>query len=213
MTILEELEQEYHFTYPSLYKRLYKDGMLDWGELNHEWINDVYPGLKGSPPLLLFANNFELMDGEGMSEELEDGFPLADKTHRFVPFAFNSTGDWYAFYYNLQNGEDIPIVQVMRDENEAVILAKNLQDFIFSQMLEAVTNMDANTPDLIVDGDFKENCRNFLRTHAPYLTPHQQGIVAAAYEKGGLTGLELHPILEAEISFEWLDKSFKYKVE
>lgn len=212
MTILEEIEKDYHFTYPALFKQLNTDGMLDWGILGPEWITDVYPGLKANPPLLLFASDFELMDEEEISEEIEEGLPLADKAHRFVPFAFTGAGDWYAFYYNLKDGDDVPVVLVYHDANEATVLARNMQDFIFSQMLEAITNIDPEYPGLITDGDMKVNSYNFLRTHAKYLTPHQQQVVAEAYQKGTLTGQELHAILEAEMSFEWLDKSFPYQV-
>ena len=32
MQILEQLEEKYGFAYPELYKWLYADGMLDWGQ-------------------------------------------------------------------------------------------------------------------------------------------------------------------------------------
>lgn len=212
MTILETIEKDYDFTYPTLYKQLSKDGMLDWGVLGPEWFNNEFPHLRENPPLLLFADDFEIMEEDDISAGMQEGMLFADETHRFVPFGVTGAGDWYAFYYNLQDGNDVPVVLVYHDSNEAVVLAKNLQDFIFAQLLEAVTNPDPQYPGLIADGDMQENTRHFLRTHAPYITPHQQEIVAETYRKGSLTGEELQAILEAEINFEWLDSSFPYQV-
>ncbi|NSL88690.1 SMI1/KNR4 family protein [Chitinophaga solisilvae] len=212
MTTLEAIEQDYNFTYPALYKQLSEDGMLSWGELSPDWIRDVYPGLKATPRFLMFAADFEIMDEADISAEMEDGLPNADKKHRFVPFGYTGAGDWYAFYYNLQQGDDVPVALVYHDSNEATIIAKNLQDFIFSQLLEAITNPDPQYRGLIADGDIKVNSYHFLRTHAPYLSPQQQQVVATAYQKGVLTGQELHGILEANINFEWLDNSFPYQL-
>ncbi|MFY0252463.1 SMI1/KNR4 family protein [Chitinophaga sp. 30R24] len=210
--MLEEFEKEYGFTYPTLYKQLYKDGMLNWGEFGENWLDKVYPAIRTAPPLLLYANDLEIMDLATVSEEMEDGFLFADPVHRFVPFAVSSGGDWFAFYFNLQQEEDVPIVQVYRDANEACILAKNLQDFIFLQMLEAITDLGPESPSLITYGDLKENCGNFLRTHSPYLTPHQATVVATVYETGKLTNVKLHEIVEQEMNFQWLDSSFPYQL-
>lgn len=210
--MLEELEKDYGFTYPTLYKQLYKDGMLDWGEFGDGWLDRVYPSIKTAPPLLLYANDLEIMPLTTVDEEMDGGLLFADPIHRFVPFALSGAGDWFAFYFNLQEGDNIPIVQVFHDANEACILAKNLQDFIFLQMLEAVTDLVPEYPSLIEHGNMKENCQNFLRTHAPYLTPKQAKIIAAVYETGSLTNTALHEIVETEMSFEWLDSSFPYQV-
>ncbi|MGF6846130.1 hypothetical protein QFZ51_001365 [Chitinophaga sp. W3I9] len=209
--MLEELEKDYGFTYPTLYKQLYKDGMLNWGEFGEDWLDKVYPAIKTAPPLLLYANDLEIMALPTVDEEMDEGLLFADPVHQFVPFAMSGAGDWFAFYFNLQNGDDVPIVQVFHDSNEACILAKNLQDFIFLQMLEAVTDLDPRNPSLIAHGNMKENCRNFLRTHAPYLTPRQAGIIEAVYDFGRLTNVALHEIVEKEMSFEWLDSSFPYQ--
>ncbi|MCW3463138.1 SMI1/KNR4 family protein [Chitinophaga nivalis] len=210
--MLEELEEQYAFSYPALYKQLNKDGMLDWGQFGPDWYTTVFPDIKHTPPLLLFANDLEVMNPEQVALLLEDGLLFADPEHQFIPFATNGAGDWFAFYFNLQDGDDVPVVQVWHDANEACILAKNLQDFIFLQLLEAITDMDPDYPGLIEDGDFAVNCRNILQTHTPYLTDRQQAIVAAAFAKGKLSGEELDEIVEQEMNFEWLDSSFPYQV-
>lgn len=211
MTILETIEQEHQFEYPALYKQLDRDGMLSWGQLGPEWFSREFARVKDNPPFLLFANDFEIIDQKDIAGEVAEGPLFADKSHRFVPLGYTGAGDWYAFYYNLKDGEDVPIVLVYHDSNEAVIMAKNLQDFIFARVLEALVQQDPEYPGLISEGDQAANAANFLRTHAPYLSPRQQEVATRIYEKGVITEDELRDILEAEINFDWLDSSFPYQ--
>ena len=46
MNTLEDLEKEFNFTYPELYKQLYADKMLDWGSDGNGWYANVFPKLK-----------------------------------------------------------------------------------------------------------------------------------------------------------------------
>ncbi|MBV8255883.1 MAG: SMI1/KNR4 family protein [Chitinophaga sp.] len=209
----EEIEQLHNFRYPALYKQLYADGMLNWGAFGPEWYKQVLPTLKEHPPLLLYANDLELLNTSMVADYMEEGMLFADPIHKFVPIATSGAGDWFALYYNLQDGEDVPVVMVWHDANEACILAKNLQDFIFLQMLEAVTDMSTTYPGLLTIGDFADNCQKWLQSHAPYLTERQQAIVKSTFEKGALTSAELRDILEAEINFQWMDSSFPYQEE
>ncbi|NLR64232.1 SMI1/KNR4 family protein [Chitinophaga varians] len=211
MTTLETIEQEHQFEYPALYKQLDRDGMLSWGKLGPGWYATEFPRVKDNPPFLLFANDFEIIEQEDISREVAEGMLFADKTHRFVPLGYTGAGDWYAFYYNLKDGDDVPIVLVYHDSNEAVIMAKNLQDFIFARLLETLTEQDPEYPGLITEGDQAVNAGNYLRTHSRYLSPRQQEIAAGIYAKGVITEDELRDILEAEIGFDWLDSSFPYQ--
>ncbi len=74
----------------------------------------------------------------------------------------------------------------------------------------------------IMDGDFKENIENQLSTHKKYLPTHYVEILAEIYERevieregkiGLLSRTELNSILDREISFEDLNKSFEYQVK
>ncbi len=208
---LEEIENLYNFRYPALYKQLYADGMLNWGAFGPDWHQRVFPQLQENPPFLLYANDLEVINTASVADYLEEGILFADPVHRFVPIATTGAGDWFAFYYNLQDGEDVPVVLVWHDSNEACILAKNLQDFIFLQMLEAVTDIDPHYPGLLSVGDMKANCKRWLETHKPYLTASQITILEQVYEKGSLTNAALKDILDKEINFEWMDSSFPYQ--
>jgi|GEM_PF-6066370 hypothetical protein len=68
MQILEQLEEKYGFAYPELYKRLYADGMLDWGQSSPDWFREVYPAIKEKPPLLLLMNDFEVLPVKDIDE-------------------------------------------------------------------------------------------------------------------------------------------------
>jgi len=154
MNQLEKIEQRFGFIYPELYKRLYENGMLDWGEFGPDWYATNWGKLKSDPPLLLFSLDIELLSlnegGSGMSviertEELRDpnSCLAAAPRFQFVPFAATGGGDVYAFQFDKQNGEDVPVTFVPHDEDNATVLAKNLQDFIFRQMLECVLVLKA----------------------------------------------------------------------
>lgn len=79
------------------------------------------------------------------------------------------------FFPNEQNGDDIPIVLVWHDCNEANYLTKNLQDFIFRTLLTDMTGQD--TYNGLSDEEFKNNCHDIMRTHTKYLTEAQSGIL------------------------------------
>lgn len=211
MTVLETIEQEHHFKYPELYKQLDRDGMLSWGQLGPGWFDREFPRVKDNPPFLLFAEDFEIIEQEDIAGEVAEGMLFADKSHRFVPLGYTGAGDWFAFYYNLQDGDNVPIVLVYHDSNEAVVMAKNLQDFIFARMLETMLEEDPEYPGLLTAGDPVVNARNYLRSHAPYLSTRQQEIVERVFAQGAITEEELRNILEAEIDFEWMDSSFPYQ--
>ena len=53
----------------------------------------------------------------------------------------NGAGELFCFQFDLQNGEDIPISYFPHYDGMLQILAKNFQDFIFTQLLEAVTKI------------------------------------------------------------------------
>ncbi len=115
------------------------------------------------------------------------------------------------------------------DDSEAEILAKNLQDFIFRQLLESLTEMDEYS---MFEGDSEEQIKihlyNQLNTHRKYLTLKQVEILEDIYTrnifeytyktpngsefeaKGLLTFDELDEVLSREIAFEKLNAKFDY---
>jgi hypothetical protein len=187
MNLLEEFEKRFNFSYPALYKQLYKDGMLEFGQPSSRWFSEVYPTLKQQPPFLLYAKEFELIFLPDLAGHLndylsDDGFKHLDRAlYRLIPFAGNGAGDDYCFLYNADQPDDSQIVLVAHDDINARILANHLQEFMFIEMLAAVQNIDED--DLIAHEDFYENIANFYKTHHVYLNAAQQRIIQDVYQR------------------------------
>ncbi|WP_353120008.1 SMI1/KNR4 family protein [Myroides odoratus] len=235
MTALHKLEQELGIQYPALYTRLYADGMLDLGPTGMHWAEITFPKLKLNPPLLLFGEDIEIWDPVAYKDgilELKDPEVYEIATHyQFIPFAKNGAGDLYVFQYDLQNGTDIPITFFPHDDCEAEVVAKNLQDFIFRQLLEATREIDDYA--MVFEEEEEEIKRNLqqqLRTHRPYLKNRQVLLLEEIYKRKlvaytyklpnggqqkaeGLTTFdEVEALLQREINFEHLNKTFDYTV-
>ncbi len=229
------IEQQFNFTYPELFKEIYVEGKLDWGLPDANWFQNVYPTLKTNPPFLLYAKDFELLNFDEVIQELQllnnpDDYRKVNPIFKFIPFGSNGAGDFYCFYYSRDFPASIPIVLATHDSLQLHLLAKNLEDFLFAQMLEAVTDLSSDS--LILDGDYRENIRNFHHTHHTYLNGRQQNIIVEIYrreltsisypidcsngksqtkvETGLLTTAELLDILNQEIAFEQLHKTYNY---
>ncbi|WP_228441256.1 SMI1/KNR4 family protein [Chryseobacterium phosphatilyticum] len=234
---IEQLEQKYNFKYPDIYKCLCEDGMLNWGESGSDWYRATFPQFKKNPPLLLFGNDIEIWNHqqfvEASIEEMseEDDYRNIHANYKFVPFAKNGAGDLYAFQFDLKNNGEVPITFIPHDDEEAEILAKNFQDFIFRQLLEALTEIDENAM-FYEEGeeDLKRNLFNQLKTHEPYMTSRQIEILHSIYQRdlfeytyktpnghvfeaeGLATYDEVEEILNREIAFENLRKTFNYTI-
>jgi len=217
---LQQLELRFDFAYPQLYLKLCAQGMLENGTAGLDWITEQYPLLRQNPPLLLFANEFELMDFGDIESQMEE-FTAPDHWMnirpdlRFIPFAQNGAGDMYCFFLTGTQGDDIPVVLLWHDANRATYKAKNLQDFIFRSMLEAVADVEEAEYGLLDKDNFGTDLQNFLRTHQPYLSVQQQNVLKNIYDNAGadkplISELELQHILQNEIGFEQMDQSFKY---
>lgn len=229
MNTLQDLEKEFNFTYPELYKQLYDDGMIidDIG-LNTDVL---FSTLKENPPLLLFGNDIEIWEPisfrEGIREIIHHEVYDIDPKYRMVPFASNGAGDMYVFQLDKQVNGEVPIT-FFRHDSDAEIVAKNLQDFIFRQLLESLTEIDEYSM-FYEDSEekIKQNLDNQLKTHRKYLTPehaeilenvHQRDIFEYTYKNNGsefkrnglLTFDEFEKLIKQEIAFEKLNTKFDY---
>nr|WP_294783283.1 SMI1/KNR4 family protein [uncultured Flavobacterium sp.] len=229
---LQEIEKKYGFEFPSLYKQLSEDGMLDMGEYGPKWYSDIYPSLRENPPLLLYTYDFELLDSESVATEIErlkdpNGYRNINPKFKFIPFAKSGGGDHYCFFLNEENNGDVPIVFVWHDKNEVNYLAKNLQDFIFDMILTDMCDQDSDDEE-IDDEEFESNMKSVFKSHTKYLTDRQNAILSAILERdifdyefnvspnrivtarGFLTDEELKEISNEVIPFDKMNQSFKY---
>ncbi|MBB1139125.1 SMI1/KNR4 family protein [Myroides sp. WP-1] len=235
MNSLEDIEKELNIQYPVLYKKLFADGLLDSGPTGINWYKDSFPKLKQNPPLLLFAEDIEIWNPieykAGILEILDpEVYDLAQR-FQFVPFAKNGAGDLYVFQFDLQDGNDIPITFFPHDDCEVEVVAKNLQDFIFRQLVEATREIDDCS--LVFEEEeveIKANFQQQLRTHRPYLSERQIEILEEIYTRDlnvytytlpsgriekaeGLTTYEeVDNLLQREIDFKYLNAKFDYTV-
>ncbi|MGJ1433068.1 SMI1/KNR4 family protein [Sphingobacterium spiritivorum] len=232
MNTLEDLEKEFNFTYPELYKQLYADKMLDWGSDGNGWYANVFPKLKENPPLLLFGSDIEIWDPivyrDGIREMINHEIYDINPKYRMVPFAKNGAGDMFVFQLDMENNGEIPITFFGHD-SDAEILAKNLQDFIFRQLLESLTEIDEYSM-FYEDSEekIKQNLHNQLKTHRKYLKAEQVEILEDFYQrdifeytyktpngsefeaKGLLTFDDLEKLIKQEMAFEKLNIKFDY---
>lgn len=232
MNTLEDLEKEFNFTYPELYKQLYDDKMLDWGAEGNGWYTSVFSTLKENPPLLLFGNDIEIWDPiayrDGIREMINHEVYDINPKYRMVPLAKNGAGDLYVFQLDMENNGEIPITFFGHD-SDAEISAKNLQDFIFRQLLESLTEIDEySMAHEDSEEEIKQNLHNQLKTHRKYLKAEQVEILENLYQRdifeytyktpngsefeaeGLLTFDELEKLIKQEIAFEKLNTKFDY---
>ncbi|GAB3638233.1 hypothetical protein GCM10027422_38230 [Hymenobacter arcticus] len=213
-----------------MYKQLAQDGMLDVGQYGPDWATTVLPKLRDNPTLLLFSSDFELLTLEQASEvtaELAapDDYRQIKPDYKFIAFAQNGAGDCFCLLPTAQQANDIPVVFLWHDANEATFLAKNLQDFIFRRILIDMAEQD--TYNQVSEEEFRRNLAATLKTHSRYLTDQQSAILAdmllkplISYEDtecsytetrwGLLTAKELGNIMTEVIGFNKLDASFEY---
>lgn len=194
-TILAKIEYIFDFKYPKLYYQLAHDGMLDIGKTGENWYADTYPKLKNNPPLLLYSDDFELLSPESAYDTLEemkepDSYLNIKLDYHFIPFGQSGAGDYYCFFLNESTVEDIPITIVYHDENRAEYLAKNIQDFIFIEILKYMT--DLNKYKVANDIEFKDSITNLFKTHLRYLSQSQQDCLKRLTDK---------PLVEYKVVF------------
>ncbi|WP_019946785.1 SMI1/KNR4 family protein [Hymenobacter aerophilus] len=225
------IEQAYDFELPALYKQLYHDGMLDWfldgGFPNPNWHAGIFPRLRQKPPVLLFAQDFELYAPETVpalrSDEEDWG-----SAYQFVPLGHTGGGDLYAFCPTLVANGETPITLSRHDSNETTVLAPSLEAFIFREMLHRATSFDEY--DLTGYAGFEElrgDLQRAVQSISPYLKPEWHTLLAEVYARplrletvvlprrqytieSLLPDAEFEEILRREMPFEHLDATFEH---
>ena len=233
MITLENIETKHNYTFPTLYKKLWEDEMLNWMrgfelplDKDKTWANNVYPTLKENPPLLLNSggSDFELLTAE---EILNFEFPELWDTekHHFIPFAKTAEGNVYAFYKNLEVEDENPIVLIWDDMDETEIIAKNFEDFIFRKMLEATDDIDKE--DLEADygeagiENYRTDLLADLKSITPYIKEEYITVLKTIYTAEAMNMLfsyafksekRLAEIRKEMLDFEYLDDVIEHEV-
>lgn len=227
---LTEIEKTFGFAYPTIYKQLEQDKMLNVGQYGPNWYKTIFPTLKDNPTLLLHSNEFELLSTGEISDEIASLATVnnTNPQYQLIPFGLNGAGDSYCFYITKLDKNDIPIVMFFHDSDEVIYLAKNLQDYIFKKILEDMAEQD--TYNSISDKEFKDNIASMLKTHSVYLTAVQNDVLhelitreISDFERalpkgrkeiirGLLPKTELEKLILQYISFEKMGQTFEYSI-
>ena len=232
---LTDLEQQYRFTYPALYKRLERDGMLDVGQYGPQWRDTVLPRLKQRPTLLLHSADFELLNVDAVATELAalkdpDDYRNIKPEYTFIPFGQSGSGDLYCLLLTGNaNGEQMPVVLLAHDLNEATYLAKNLSDYIFRTLLTDLSEQDTYNGQR--DEEFRDNLTRVFQTHLQYLSEAQAATLQeklagniidydVALRKGRtekrrglLTNTKRDALLQQLIPFDNMGRTFEYSAD
>jgi hypothetical protein len=191
----------YGYEWPPLLLRMYSDGAFAW---DAEW------------PLLLLCADFETFasadEWRARCEDLRspDDYRKADPAQGFVPFAMSHDGSPYCFYFAAGQAGDVPVVHLPMDSWDGRFLARNLGEFLFSEMVYAAVDPDADNP-------VAEDPEAVLRTHGPYLTEAQRESVAGLY-RGLAAGRriseqEARALIDQIAPWNRYDEEFRYMGE
>lgn len=229
--VIKAIEQAYAFKLPALYQQLYHDGMLDWfldgGFPNPNWHADVFPRLRLKPPVLLFAQDFELYAPETVPDLLSDGD--WGPVYRFVPLGHTGGGDLYAFCPTLAPaGGEAPITLSRHDDSTTTVLAPSLDAFIFRKMLDRATSFDEyDLTGYAGFEDLRADLQRAVQSIAPYLKPAWGALLAEVYDRPLrpetvvlprhqyttdtlLPEAEFEEILQREMGFDLLNHEFEH---
>lgn len=200
---LQSLENKHQIKFPESFHNLNNNKMLSWGEFGKNWYKEVFPTLQENPPFLLYAPDFLILNQERIEEEIEafqdpDDYRQTNPKHQFIPFAATKAGDLYCFQFDEMKDGEIPITLVWHDMNYAECLANNLQNFIFTFLLETLLESEENDS-LLHQGNYTKNVENYLESHKKYLLPMQFEFVKKWYlqnENGMFTDIEKETLMK-----------------
>lgn len=216
--MLNGIQNEFKFKYPDIYLQIERDGNLDWGEQGPN--QTVSHELRKKPPLLLFGNDFRLLDEDRIRKLLIQFRSGWDSSGKFVPFGRNGAGDYFAFVFGTQNTLEY-ICKLNRNSDEGFVLAKNFDDFLFRELLHAAYNINEFDIDENDFDEFRANLYAMLNSHRAYINNRRVKILEEVYSRpisrfddeefGMIDENMFYEILDQEIKFDLLDKKFKYR--
>ncbi|WP_459062319.1 SMI1/KNR4 family protein [Stenotrophomonas sp. PSU-St15] len=220
MHTLAEIELATGQTFPALYHRLDAEDRLSWGATHPQWAQVYLPELQPVPPILLYAQDYEPLErGELLEawQELtaEDHYNPLREDLQLLPFARTGAGDSYCFWTNAPGCDEPPVLLVWHDDDRADVLARNLQDFLFRKMVEAVADYEAPYT-LLSHGDLADNLQRWLGSHRAWLRDDQATALEALFarsaeiEQGEIDEDQAQALVQQLIGFERLDESFAY---
>ena len=233
MITLQQIEEKHHFTFPNYFKRLWDDGMLNYMrgfdeglKEGENWVKTVYPTLRERPPVLLHSGESQMTM---FTPEMMLNFeipPFWDvETHHFIPFAKTLEGNYYAFYNNVKIEGEAPIVEIWDEMSDTDYYAKNFEDFILRQMIEAANDIDKDELKAEYENGnihtFIEDVKRDIASITPYLKPEYLQLITEIYEREPQEGSfaysmlslsESDELVKQYLDFELLGESFTHEI-
>ncbi len=193
MDWIDEIATHCGMELPEDFVRLFRAGMLDWMggypdplPEGVDWKRDIYPKLHAHPPALFHSGGDLVM----LSPEKIVAYrpPQEWDTNAFtiVPFAKGDEGNLYALFRTQEHPDETWIAMVWEDEDEAEILARSMNDFIFRRMVEAADEADRETIDREYRGQdpieaYRADLMRDLETIRPFLPSAYVEVLEALY--------------------------------
>ena len=171
--IFDRIESQTGFRIPDLYRRLVADGRTSYGATREEWKQTWRERSLHDPPALLIASlHVEWWSPEQIADYEEPDYWLSEL--RLIPFAQNGAGDVWCWHAASPGAE---IVFAAHDENEAEVVAADLEGFLLRHMVLGLSEI---YPDDGSDFTLEErvmSARANVRVLAPYLAPKRVALL------------------------------------
>ncbi len=195
---LAGIEAAFGVTLPSLLGRL--------------WSERAFDDTKRSKASVLHADldfvPIRPNDIAAAADELRAVFGVAVDEHQLVPFGRSEQGDHYCLHFGGKRGATAPVVYLANDDDDAVFVARSLEDFLFRRTLEAIAVAGAGE-------DRREDNRRMAAAVKPYLAAGHARALGELAEHGKLPvpAREVKRLLTAHVAFPKLGKRFSARSE
>jgi len=176
--VIEEIEKELKVQFPEVYRRLYHDGMLDWGICSQEWAQTELQKMRAHPPLLLFAEDFRIIPLREIADRARKQKCKPEGATVFVPFGRNLAGELYGFAFN-DAGVMQAIYKINTRTEVSTFQARTLEEFIFRKLLQTAAEYPLDEDESLED--FLTDAKAMLQSHASYLPTSLAALLRQAY--------------------------------
>lgn len=153
---LNELEKTLDVTYPQKWHDIYKSGVMEWLKHDYDWLNKNRDDVESDPSSFFYAleGDCEPIPFCNISEEIEylnemfswglkgdDNKQSLNPHYKIIPFAKMGSGDVYCFLFD-DREEQVLVVVCGHDTGDVDVWAKNFDEFLYLQMICAVTDWE-----------------------------------------------------------------------
>lgn len=158
---LNELEKNLDVAYPQKWHDIFKSGVVEWLKHDYDWLNKNRDEIESNPSAFFYTleGDCELIPLGNMNEEIEylhemfswglngeENQKRINPHYKMIPFAKMGSGDVYCFLFD-DREEQVPVVVYGHDTGDVEVWAKNFDEFLYLQMIRAVTDWDQDPND------------------------------------------------------------------